>query len=150
MPKNFMASLKKFLRSQGFQVLEMERTQTEHFAIEAELNGVSGRFIVDTGASNTCVGLDRIAHFGMESEGSEIKAAGAGSSELETAVSAGNRLLIGAWERTDLQMVLIDLSHVNQALTAHEALPVDGILGADVLRLGRAVIDYHKNCLFLK
>ncbi len=145
-----MASLKKFLLSQGFSVLELERTQTDHFAIAAEINGVAGRFIVDTGASNTCVGLDRIAHFGMESEGSEIKAAGAGSSELETAVSAGNRLLIGTWEQTGLQVVLIDLSHVNQALANHEAPPVDGILGADVLRLGRAVIDYEKNRLFLK
>ncbi len=145
-----MASLKKFLLAQGFGFLEMERTQTEHFAIEMELNGVAGRFIVDTGASNTCVGLDRIAHFGMESEGSDVKAAGAGSAELETAVSAGNRLLIGTWERADLQIVLIDLSHVNQALANHEAPPVDGILGADVLRLGRAVIDYDKNRLFLK
>lgn len=145
-----MASLKKFLLSQGFSVLELERTQTDHFAIAAEINGVAGRFIVDTGASNTCVGLDRIAHFGMESEGSEIKAAGAGSSELETAVSSGNRLLIGTWEQTGLQVVLIDLSHVNQALANHEATPVDGILGADVLRLGRAVIDYEKNRLFLK
>ena len=145
-----MASLKKFLLSQGFSVLELERTQTDHFAIAAEINGVAGRFIVDTGASNTCVGLDRIAHFGMESEGSEIKAAGAGSSELETAVSAGNRLLIGTWEQTGLQVVLIDLSHVNKALANHEAPPVDGILGADVLRLGRAVIDYEKNRLFLK
>ena len=145
-----MASLKKFLLSQGFDVLELERTQTDHFAIEAELNGVAGRFIVDTGASNTCVGLDRVAHFGMESEDSEIKAAGAGSAELETAVSAGNHLLIGSWEQAGLQVVLIDLSHVNQALCAHEADPVDGILGADVLRLGRAVIDCKKNRLFLK
>lgn len=145
-----MASLKKFLLSRGFGVLEMERTQTDHFAIEAELNGVAGRFIVDTGASNTCVGLDRTDHFGMASEGSEIKAAGAGSAELETAVSAGNRLMLGTWERAGLQMVLIDLSHVNQALANHQAPPVDGILGADVLRLGRAVIDYEKNRLFLK
>lgn len=145
-----MASLKNFLLAQGFSVLDLERTQTDHFAVEATLNGVPGRFIVDTGASNTCVGLDRIAHFGMVSEVSEVKAAGAGAAELETAVSDGNQLLLGTWERNGLQVVLIDLSHVNQALIAHLADPVDGILGADVLRLGRAVIDYRKNRLFLK
>ncbi len=145
-----MASLKKFLLAQGFSVLELERTQTDHFAVEAVLNGIAGRFIVDTGASNTCVGLDRITHFDMESEVSEVKAAGAGSAELETAVSADNHLLVGAWEQSGLQVVLIDLSHVNQALVSHLADPVDGILGADILRLGRAVIDYRKNRLYLK
>lgn len=145
-----MASLKKFLLAQGFSVLELERTHTDHFAVEAMLNGVSGRFIVDTGASNTCVGLDRLSHFGMESEVSEVKAAGAGSAELETAVSADNHLAVGAWERSRLQVVILDLSHVNQALVAHLADPVDGILGADVLRLGKAVIDYRKSRLYLK
>ena len=59
-------------------------------------------------------------------------------------------MILGSWERSGLQIVLIDLSHVNQALANHEAPEVDGILGADVLRLGRAVIDYEKNRLFLK
>lgn len=145
-----MASLKKFLLARGFSVLELERTQTDHIAVQASLNGVAGRFIVDTGASNTCVGLDRLTHFGMESETSEVKAAGAGSAELETAVSPHNHLVVGEWEQPGLQVVLIDLSHVNQALVAHLAEPVDGILGADVLRLARAVIDYRKNRLYLK
>ena len=145
-----MASLKKFLLAQGFSVLKLERTQTDHFTVQAVLNGVEGRFVIDTGASNTCVGLDRMARFEMVSEVSEVKAAGAGSAELETAVSADNHLLVGTWEQEGLQVVLIDLSHVNQALVAHQADPVDGILGADVLRLGGAVIDYRKNRLFLK
>ena len=145
-----MASLKKFLLAQGFSVLKLERTQTDHFTVLAVLNGIEGRFIIDTGASNTCVGLDRLAHFEMVSQVSEVKATGAGSAELETAVSDDNHLLVGTWEQKGLQVVLIDLSHVNQALVAHQADPVDGILGADVLRLGRAVIDYRKNRLFLK
>jgi len=39
---------------------------------------------------------------------------------------------------------------VNQALIAHNALPVDGIIGADILKKAKAVIDYNKKCLYLK
>lgn len=145
-----MSSLKNFLLQNGFSALELERTRTDHFAVEGLLNGVRGRFIVDTGASNTCVGLHRMDHFGLESEISEIKAAGAGAVDMETLVSAGNALLLGTWELTELQVVLFDLSHVNQALDSQEEFPVDGILGADILLRGRAVIDYESCLLYLK
>ncbi|NNL61846.1 MAG: acid protease, partial [Flavobacteriaceae bacterium] len=38
----------------------------------------------------------------------------------------------------------------NTALVNHESEPVDGIIGADILKKGRAVIDYGKNYLYLK
>ncbi|MGB5668134.1 MAG: acid protease, partial [Maribacter sp.] len=39
---------------------------------------------------------------------------------------------------------------VNEALTTHNALPVDGIIGADVLKRGKAIIDYKNSCVYLK
>jgi predicted aspartyl protease len=42
------------------------------------------------------------------------------------------------------------MTHVNSALLAHDAEPVDGIIGADVLKKGKAVIDYKSMCLYLK
>jgi len=49
-----------------------------------------------------------------------------------------------------LQIVLFDLNHVNEALASQNASPVDGIIGADVLKKSRAIIDYHKKTLYLK
>ena len=46
--------------------------------------------------------------------------------------------------------MLFDLIHVNEALIAHKALPVDGIIGADILKKGDAIIDYKKKYVFLK
>jgi hypothetical protein len=46
--------------------------------------------------------------------------------------------------------VLFDLVHVNEALTSHKAMPVDGIIGADILKKGKAIIDYRKQGLYLK
>lgn len=145
-----MKSLKKFLSSKSYVRIPLVLTETNHFEIVAKINGVSGRFILDTGASNTCVGMDKIDFFKMISEVSDIKAAGAGATEMETLVSSKNKIRIGDWKKGKQKIVLFDLVHVNEALTSHNSLPVDGIIGGDVLKKGKAVIDYDKKCLFLK
>ena len=150
MSKKDMASLKKHLLKKGYTAIPLRRTNTEHFEVDANLNGVAGRFILDTGASNTCVGFEGIETFRLQSETSEIKAAGAGAVDMETLISTKNTLEVAGWKKKKLKIVLFDLSHVNQALTAHKAIAVDGIIGADVLRKGKAIIDYKKSRLFLK
>lgn len=145
-----MTSLKKFLKSKDYIKVPLVFTETSHFEIVAKINGVSGKFILDTGASNTCVGIDKIEFFKMASEATDIKAAGAGATEMETLISSKNKIQIGDWKKSKLKIVLFDLVHVNQALVSHNALPVDGIIGADVLKKGKAVIDYNKKCLYLK
>lgn len=145
-----MASLKKFLKSKDYLKIPLVLTETNHFELVASINGVKGRFILDTGASNTCVGMDKIEFFEMLSEATDIKAAGAGATEMETLISNKNKIQIGDWKKKKQKVVLFDLTHVNQALVNHNALPVDGIIGADLLNKGKAVIDYHKKCLYLK
>jgi len=145
-----MAGLKKFLLKKNYSKVPLALTPTNHFEVTATINGVIGRFILDTGASNTCIGFDKIEHFKLISEESEIKAAGAGATNMETLIAPKNKIMIGAWKQRKLKIVLFDLVHVNEALTAHKALPVDGIIGADVLKKAKAVIDYGKCCLYLK
>jgi predicted aspartyl protease len=145
-----MASLKKFLESKSYTKIPLSFTETNHFEIAAKINGVTGRFILDTGASNTCVGMDRVDFFKMISESTDVKAAGAGATEMDTLISTKNKIKIGDWKKSRLKIVLFDLVHVNKALTSHNALPVDGIIGADILKKGKAVIDYDKKCLYLK
>ncbi|WP_335966287.1 retropepsin-like aspartic protease [Galbibacter sp. PAP.153] len=145
-----MQSLKKFLSEKGYTKAPLTLTKTNHFEVVASINGVTGRFILDTGASNTCIGFDCIEHFNLETEDSEIKAAGAGATNMLTQVSKKNTIKIGSWSKKRVKIVLFDLTHVNSALTIHDALPVHGIIGADVLKKAKAVIDYNKKNLFLK
>ena len=125
-------------------------TATNHFEIIAKLNGIAGRFILDTGASNTCVGFDKIEFFKLTPKDSEIKAAGAGATNMLTQTSSKNKIEIGDWQKKKIKIVLFDLSHVNEALTSHNALSVDGIIGADLLKKGKAIIDYDKEYVYLK
>ena len=85
-----MKSLKKFLETKKYTKIPLALTATNHFEVSAKINGISGRFILDTGASNTCIGMDKIEFFNLISEASEVKAAGAGATEMETLVSNRN------------------------------------------------------------
>ncbi|MET6989099.1 retropepsin-like aspartic protease family protein [Sediminicola arcticus] len=145
-----MKSLKKFLKTKNFTCIPLVMTATSHFEITAKINGITGRFILDTGASNTCIGLDKIQYFKLVSKDSKIKAAGAGATNMETQISTKNIIEIGQWSKNKVKLVLFDLVHVNEALISHNALPVDGVVGADILKKGKAIIDYDKKCVYLK
>jgi predicted aspartyl protease len=145
-----MSNLKKLLKNKGYSKIPLILGDTNHLEVTASINGVNGRFILDTGASNTCVGVDKASYFKLISKDSEVKAAGAGATDMETLVSAKNKIEIGKWKRTKQQIVIFDLVHVNEALIAHKSLPVDGIIGADILIKCKAVIDYASKNLFLK
>jgi predicted aspartyl protease len=142
--------LQEFLVRQGYTKIKLHVTKTNHFEIIAKINGKKGRFIVDTGASNSCVGLDSVDLFNLHAEDSEVLAAGAGATDMKTQLSVKNEVLIGDWKQKEVALILFNLTHVNSALTTHKAKPVQGIIGADLLNKGKAVIDYNKKYLYLK
>lgn len=145
-----MASLREFMLKKGYKRIKLRYTETEHFEVKAVINGVEGRFILDTGASSTCVDFSRVKFFELFARNSEVKAAGAGATNMLTQVSENNKLELGEWQEPDADIVVFDLSHVNKALLNHKATEVDGIIGADILKEGRAVIDYKQKALYLK
>jgi len=145
-----MEDLKQFLITQGYFFAKLKKTATNHFEIKATLNGIKGTFIIDTGASNTCVGLNEIETFNISSTQSDEKAAGAGSTDIDTRISSNNHLKIGRYKISKVKLVLIDLGPINSALKNHKSTPIHGIIGADVLLKGNAIIDYKKKGLYLK
>ena len=145
-----MASLKKVLRKKKYIRIKLRKIATNHLELKATLNSVPGRFILDTGASNSCVGIDFITQFKLQAEASDTKAAGAGATDMETLKSQNNVLEIGEWKTKSSNLVLFDMTHVNTALTQHDAEEVHGIIGADVLEIGKAIIDYPNSVLYLK
>lgn len=142
--------LQDFLLKQGYTKIKLHLTKTNHFEIIAKINGVKGLFILDTGASNSCVDFDTASLFKLKVEESDIKAAGAGAIDMETKMSKKNNVKIGKWKYNKLVLVLFNLTHVNTALSNHNAKPVDGIIGADILKKGKGIIDYEKKYLYLK
>lgn len=145
-----MNSLQEFLLKKGYTKIKLKLTKTNHFEIKATINGVKGLFILDTGASSSCVGFEAIDLFNLKVKDSKVKAAGAGATDMVTKISRKNKLNIGKWKKDNMVLILFNLTHVNTALTNHDAQPVDGIIGADILKKGKAIIDYEKKYLYLR
>ena len=145
-----METLQEFLVEKGYTKIKLHLTKTNHFEVKASINGRKGLFILDTGASSSCVGFEGIETFKLKAENSEIKAAGAGAIDMETKMSKKNKIKLGKWRHNKVILVLFNLTHVNTALTNHNSKPVDGIIGADILKRGKGIIDYEKKYLYLK
>ena len=145
-----MKKLQDLLRKKKYKKIKFKVTKTQHLTIRAKINGVNGVFILDTGASNSCVGFESIALFKLKANESKTKASGAGATGMTTQVASENQLKIGTWKYADFNLVIFDLSHVNEALRQHKTKEVQGIIGADVLLEGEGIIDYSSNYLYLK
>ncbi len=144
-----MKNLQDILKKENYRKVKFKITKTQHLLIKAKINGVTGNFILDTGASNSCVGFESVDLFLLEAKKSKTKAAGAGATGMFTQLALKNQLQLGTWKDSDFELVIFDLSHVNEALTQHKAKPVHGIIGADILMKGKAIVDYYNHYLYL-
>ena len=145
-----MKTLQDLLKKENYKKIKFKLTKTQHLTIKATINGVQGDFILDTGASNSCVGFESIELFKLKAKKSRTKAAGAGATGMITQIASKNDLKIGTWKLADFNLVIFDLSHVNEALRQHKTKKVQGIIGADVLMEGDGIIDYSSKYLYLK
>jgi len=145
-----MENFQKILKKNKYKKIKFKVSKTQHLLIKATINGVKGNFILDTGASNSCVGFESIEPFALVAKKSKTMASSAGATGMFMQQSSNNKMQLGRWKTATLDLVIFDLSHVNQALQEHKAKPVDGIIGADVLLQGKAIIDYYNHCLYLK
>lgn len=145
-----MSELEILLKQEKYKKTKFKISKTKHLLIKASINGILGDFILDTGASTTCIDFSGIEHFKISAQESSTKASGAGAIGMDTQISKNNILKLGSWKTTELNVIIFDLSHVNQALTDFNAKAVHGIIGADILEKGAAVIDYKNQFLFLR
>jgi predicted aspartyl protease len=145
-----MENLHQVLKEKGYKKIKFKISKTQHLLIKAKINGIEGNFILDTGASNSCVGFEEIEYFNLAATDSDTKAAGAGGIGMLTQTSVKNDLKMGRWATKNFGLVIFDMSHVNEALRQYKAKPVHGIIGADILMKGKAIIDYYNHCFYLK
>lgn len=145
-----MNYLPYILKKEKYKKIKFKISKTQHLLIKAKINGVKGNFILDTGASSSCVGFECVDLFLLKAKKSKTKASGAGAVGMFTQIATGNKMQLGSWQDSEFDLVIFDLSHVNAALIEHKAKPIQGIIGADVLMKGKGIIDYFNQYLFLK
>ena len=113
------------------------------------LNGKPGLFLIDTGASNSCIDRKRADHFYLEAEGDNLPLQGAGHEKLYAQSSRKSSLQYLEQEVHHLSFMLIDIDTINAALAEQEEEKIDGIIGADILHKKKATIDYDQCCLYV-
>ena len=138
-----------FLKSIGYISVRLKLLKTNHYLLKACINGVEGKFILDSGASSSCICLSLENKFKIDSKENKIKASSATSNMEDTRLSKNNTIELRKW-RSKINLVSIDMTHINRVLSEKETESVDGIIGADVLKKSKAVIDYESNKLYLK
>ena len=109
-------TLNKFLKSEGYSSVKLIFLETKHYLIEAKVNGVNGSFILDTGASNSCICSSLENNFNIISKETIKKASSATSKISNTKISKNNTIQIGKWENKS-NLITFDMSHINHALS---------------------------------
>ena len=130
--------------------ISFELTNSNHIVIECEINYVSGIFIVDTGASNSCINYLSASKFNIEFEVSNEKASSATDEINEIFNSKENILKIGDFQKNDFDLVLFDMTFINNSLKEKGVSEVDGIIGGDILNKLKACINYKKKEISLE
>ena len=125
-------------------------TNSNHILIECEINYISGIFIIDTGASNSCINYLSASKFNVEFKKSNETASSATNEINETYFSKNNKLKIGDFQKNDYTLVLFDMTFINNSLKEKGISEVDGIIGGDILNELNVCINYKKKEISLE
>lgn len=154
-PENHIAfpntsALSTTLLANDYCIIPLQLTATRHMVASINIDNQLFNFLLDTGASHTCLHTEAAKRLTLTTTISEEKATGIGEVYLERLDTTVNSLTIGLCVIKDFALAIIDLSHVNQTIEKMGCEPIDGVLGADILLGYKAIIDYENNRLFLK
>ena len=130
--------------------IPLKFTNSKHLICQLFLNGVEGNFLIDTGASNSCLDNTLTTKFSVIQEGDELPLTSAGNEKLNAMGSQKSSLSIASKALASIPFMLIDMETINAALVEQGDEKIDGIIGADFLHKKKASIDYDQSCLVLK
>ncbi len=135
---------------QGYSSIALTRLKTGHLVLQARINGVPGRFVLDTGAGRSVIEATRQSKFKLGRVDRKLAVATGAGGDVPLRMSHGNRLQIGRYVDYGFTAYLMPLDRVNLAFLRRGQEGIDGVIGGDVLRSGHAVIDYAGRRLYLK
>ena len=125
------------------QLLDIEG-EGFHIMVQGKIHGKEARFLIDTGASRSVFDPNTITDFidNVAFEKKEGMTAGVGSSDLESATFMIEVFSIGELEIHDYEAVALDLENIHEMYSKLGLPRIDGIIGGDLLKRYKAVINY--------
>ncbi|MBY0285128.1 MAG: retroviral-like aspartic protease family protein [Sphingomonas sp.] len=132
----------------GLHPIRLRPSLAGHFHMSGMIGGKPVEILIDTGASATVVDRSWAEANGFTLKQLERQGAGVGGATVALAMLEENRLTLDGLQITT-PLVAIDLSNVKAGLARLNVAPPQVVLGVDVLRSRRAVIDYATSTLWL-
>ena len=135
----------------NFKLVTLE-PDNYHIVVKAKLEGHPLNVIIDTGASHSCFDLEFVRQLSPEisMEDNDGLNVGVGTSDFESKLSTIQNLRLGRFLLKKYNVVLLDMSNINQAYTMMHKPLIHGIIGSDFLMKYQAVIDYGNRVLTLR
>ena len=130
------------------QLLDIEG-EGFHIMVKGLIHGKEANFLIDTGASRSVFDPKTISDFidNIQFEKKEGMTAGVGSSDLESATFVIDSFSVGELEIDEYEAVALDLENIHEMYGKLHLPRIDGIIGGDLLRRYRAVINYRSKKL---
>ena len=112
--------------------------------VKGMIHGKEANFLIDTGASRSVFDPKTISNFidDIQFEKKEGLTAGVGSSDLESATFIIDVFSIGEVEIYDYEAVALDLENIHEMYGKLGLPRIDGIIGGDLLKRYKSVINY--------
>jgi hypothetical protein len=132
------------------QLLDIEG-EGFHIMVRGMIHNKEAHFLIDTGASRSVFDPKTISSFieNIEFEKKEGMTAGVGSSDLESATFVMDNFSIGDLEIHHYEAVALDLENIHEMYDKLFLPHIDGIIGGDLLKKYKAVINYRSKKLRL-
>ncbi|WP_372642092.1 retropepsin-like aspartic protease [Ancylomarina sp.] len=132
------------------EIIELE-TQSFHLIVKCTLNGEqTGDMVIDTGASKTVFDRNFVLNYQhKDQDKDDLQSCGLGGEDIDSDLVEITSLSFGDFTSETLNVVLIDLNHINNMYEKHCQRQICGLLGSDFLLNHQAVIDYQKKQLVL-
>lgn len=146
-----MPSLKSKLYRIKFKLVVLE-PDNYHLVAKATIDGRPLNVIIDTGASHSCFDLNFIRELlpELSMEDNDGLNVGVGTSDFESKLSTIQNFRMGRFLLKQYDVVLLDMSNINQAYKMMHKPLIHGIIGSDFLMKYKAVIDYGEKALVLQ
>jgi predicted aspartyl protease len=126
------------------------KTKSNHIIIKCFVNKIEGRFIVDTGASNSCINQFCSEKFNINYIKYPEKGSSATNYIDNMFYSKKNKIEIAGLIINDVEILLFNMTQINKSFREINIENIDGIIGGDILVKFNAKINYKKNKLSLK
>ncbi len=124
-----------------------------HLMINAKIGRKKVRLLIDTGASKSVFDKTRLdgilGNKDNEYETLEQLSTGLGTNSMESQTTCLKSFKIGDIKIKNIDVVILDLNHVNESYAMIGEKGIDGVFGSDLLMRFNAVIYYREKKLKL-